>query len=97
MQIAYSSPAGTDSNLHALILRRIAEVGQVSVAESLGVATSTVSRWMSGQQGIPIEMLGPLFDVLGIYVSEDATITQEIKLPQREYDALCVLARKALE
>ena len=87
----------TARNTIALILRRIADVGSCSVAESLDVSVSTVSRWMSNQQGIPLDKLGELFEVLGIYLTEDADDTVEIKLSESEYNALRTLASKALE
>ncbi len=90
-------PDASARNLQHLILLRVSQVGMQSVAESLEVATSTVSRWVSCQQGIPLDKLEDLFEVLGLYVSEDSTSTQEIRVSTAHYEALRTLAREALD
>lgn len=89
--------ATTTRKIENLIVRRIAEVGRESVAETMECDVSNISRVMSNQQGMLLERMDEFFEILGIYVSEDSSITQEVKLDQAEYDALRTLARKSLE
>lgn len=67
------------------IRMRIAERSQKSVADALQTSTSSVSRFISGQEGVLIHRVGPLMEALGL-----AVITQE------ELSALRMFARRGI-
>lgn len=79
----------------ALIRHRISDDGQEQVAQKSGINQSTISRILSGCQGIPLERLGELLSALDLeLVTRD---TNAVVISRAEFDALRLLARKSLE
>ena len=79
---------GTSRKISASILRALASVGQVRVAESLGVSESTVSRWKDKE----IDEMGQLLAVLGL-----KSVPQDYKCyDPKSIDALLTLAKERL-
>jgi len=82
------------TSLQTLILRRFATVGQKAVALDTKIDDSMLSRFLSGERGLKLDQIGPVFDALGLRVVEaDGEI---VSLPVEELNAYKLLARKAL-
>ena len=71
--------------IESLLRYRIAEASQAAVAEALDVSPSTVARIVSGETGVVLERIGPLFGALGLTV-----------LTREELAALRLFASKGL-
>ena len=73
----------------ALMLQRLASLGQTAVADALGVSESTVSRWKDGD----IEKTAITLAVLGLRVVRD----DERTVDPRKLAALVALAADGFE
>lgn len=76
------------SALELQIRREISRVGEQAIADKVGRNISSVSKWLSGSTGIPIEMIESLLDALGFSVVPSGYVVIEAK----EHDALVELA-----
>lgn len=94
MELSAMSPASQELAERArpfasLILRRLADVGQVRLAEAIGVSEATISRWKDSDVQRTAEMLL----ALGLRVwPEDAII-----LERPDYIALLQMADRGLQ
>ena len=86
--------AKTTNNTESLMLRRVAEVTQVKVANTLGRDSSYVSRFFARTGGLHIDELEDVFSTLGLKLiqCEEDTVT----LPKEQYEALRILAKKGI-
>lgn len=74
---------------HSTILQHLASIGQVRVAETLGLSESTVSRW----KDVEIERIGKMLAVLGLRV---VPITMKC-YPADKLAAIFTLAKAHME
>ncbi|MEX3628443.1 MAG: helix-turn-helix transcriptional regulator [Burkholderia sp.] len=82
-------------SVEALIRHRVAQVSQDAVAEKAGMKPCTVSRILSGNQGVPLERLGDFLRALGLDVwSQEG---DDVRISRAKLDALRLLAKDALE
>lgn len=81
-------------DLHAAILRRLAQIKSAPVAAAIGHDESHISRVASGERGIRISELQAFLAALGFEVVE--TGGNSVTLPREKLRALKVLARDAL-
>ena len=81
-------------NIEQEVLRAIAERGVGTVAQRIGLDDSSVSRIISGQQGIKLEHLEPFLRSLGMRII--TTEAEIVAMPADELEALRVLAMKGL-
>jgi transcriptional regulator with XRE-family HTH domain len=80
--------------VEALIRHRIAQASQDSVAEKAGMKACTVSRILSGNQGVPLERLGDFLRALGLDVwAQDG---DDVRISRAKLDALRLLAKESL-
>ena len=75
----------SDRNIETLIRSRLAVTRQATIAEALDMSPSNISRWLSGQDPVPLQRIGPFLDALGLVV-----------LTRPEYDALRLFAARNL-
>ncbi len=85
------------SATESLILRRIAQVQQNRLAESVGITTSQVSRIVAGQQGITLPHLGNFLQALDLEITGNDREEGIVTVASEEYEALKTLATKYLE
>lgn len=86
--------AATPSNLESLVLRRLAGVKNLSVAQAISHDEAHVSRIASGERGLRLHELEPFFNALGLRLIEcDGAV---VSLPAEEVASMRYLARKAL-
>lgn len=78
-------PHASARKVESLIRSRVAERSQKTVAFDMGTDTSAVSRWLSGQTGIPLQDVGGLLDALCLEV-----------VPREELAALRMFAGRHL-
>lgn len=58
--------SASTSNTESLLLRRLAQVHQTTVAEAIGSSTTHISHFASGERGLRIHQLGPALEALGL-------------------------------
>ncbi len=78
----------------SMLLRKVAEVSQNTVAEAIGRDNSTVSRIFSHQTGIHIDELEDFLRAMNLTIIECPGET--ITISHDEYQALKFLASKGL-
>ena len=83
------------SNLHSLLLQRIASVKNLAIAQSINHDEGHVSRITSGERGLRIGEIEGFLSSLGLRVIECAGPIASI--PADELAALKLLARKGLQ
>jgi transcriptional regulator with XRE-family HTH domain len=82
-------------SVEALIRHRVAQLSQEAVADKAGMKACTVSRILSGNQGVPLERLGDFLRALGLDVwSQEG---DDVRISRAKLDALRLLAKDALE
>jgi len=85
-----SSPATRTSNLHSLILQRVATVKNSSIAVAIAHDEGHISRITSGERGLRITELEPFFKALSLRVIEcDGQVST---IPTKELEAYKLLA-----
>ena len=94
MTEASSTPVATTSKTESLVLRRLAGVKNVVVAQAIKHDEGHVSRIASGERGLRLGELEAFLKALGLRIIE--CDGQVVTLPAEEHEALRVLARKAL-
>lgn len=67
------------SNIESMLLRRLAQVHQKTVAEAIGSDETHVSRFASGERGLRIHQLGPALDSLGLKLVDASDVTVDAK------------------
>lgn len=82
-------------SLEALIRNRIAQLQQETVANRANMKACTVSRILSGAQGVPLEKIGIFLSAVGLEVV--ANDGDEVMVPRDRLRALTLLAKSALE
>lgn len=75
----------SDRNIETLIRARVAATRGCVIAEALDMSPSGVSRWVSGQDPVPLARIGPFLEALGLVV-----------MARAEYDALRLFAARNL-
>lgn len=78
----------------AFLLRRIAMTHQNVIAEHTDTSTSQINRIVAKQAGIPLDKVVPFLNAIGMDVVERQG--DMVTVPRDEFEAVCVLARKAL-
>jgi hypothetical protein len=53
------------SKTHSTLLQRFAQVGQTAVEKASGVDNTLLSKFCSGERGLRIDQLEPIFTALG--------------------------------
>lgn len=82
-------------SIEALIRSKIARLSQETVADLAKMKPCTVSRILSGAQGIPLEKLGIFLVAVGLeLVADDADV---VRVNREHLGALKLLARASLE
>ncbi len=82
-------------SIEALIRSKIARLSQDMVASRMGMKPCTVSRILSGSQGIPLEKLGAFLKAVDLDVlAEDADV---VRVGRDHLRALKLLARSSLD
>ncbi|MBN6739129.1 helix-turn-helix transcriptional regulator [Acidithiobacillus sp. MC6.1] len=83
----------TSRDTYGMLMRRIAQVTQASVAKELNISTSQMSRVVAGETGITLEKLPEFLAALGIEIHEiSAHDRQVVTIPEKEYEALITMA-----
>lgn len=87
--------AASSSTLHSLVLRKVAGVKNLTVAQAIGHDEGHVSRICSGERGLKLHELEAFLTSLGLKVieCEGALVT----MPAEKFQALQYLAREALQ
>lgn len=83
------------SNLHSLLLQRIASVKNLAIAQAINHDEGHVSRITSGERGLRIGEIEGFLKSLGLRVIECAGPIASV--PADELAALKLLARKGLQ
>lgn len=79
----------------SLIRQEIRRHTQQGIAEAMNVGDSTVSRWLSGETGIPLDKIGSLLFALGLKVVHEGDGFELVD--SREVDALLHFARREID
>ncbi len=80
-------------DVYGLLMRRIAQVTQASVAKDLGISTSQMSRIVAAETGITIDKIPEFLDALGLRLLEvDGPNKQVVTIPENHYMALVTMA-----
>lgn len=80
-----AQPHASDRNIETLIRARVAATRQAVIAEALDMSPSGISRWVSGQDPVPLARIGAFLDALGLVV-----------MTRAEHDALRLFAARNL-
>ncbi|HEY4530941.1 MAG TPA: CII family transcriptional regulator [Luteimonas sp.] len=80
--------------VEAAILRALADKGQSKVAEATGISETKISRFKS-DGGLSLHEIAGLLSGLGLAIIDTGN-TEVATIPREEFDALRVLARRAL-
>ncbi len=86
--------SASSSNLESLVLRRVASVKNITVAQAIKHDEGHVSRVMSGERGLKLAELQAFFDVLGLKVIECEGPT--VTISAKTYESLTHLLKEAL-
>lgn len=79
-----------EQEFHRALGRRTAEARrergwtQEQLAEEMGVAAVTVSRWETGQRGMSVATLATLADALGVSLGDLLDVERELPAPDRD-------------
>ena len=90
--------AADSRNAESIILRRLADVSQADAARVTGISESRLSRWKNNDAnggGLSLAETAAVLAALGLHPV--AVGTEAVTIPAAEYEALRLLARKALD
>lgn len=97
-----ANPAGEIAadarNVETLLLRTLADVGQVQVAARAGISDTRLSRFKNAAQdggGLQLPEVAAVIAAMGLAVI-DTRPSDVVSMPTAEVEALRTLARKAL-
>lgn len=79
-------------NTELKLFKILNNVGQQKIADLLGVTQQEASKKLNGENGFKLTQLAQVFDAGGIQLAGRG----DVVIPKDEYDALKVLAKKAL-
>ncbi len=82
-------------SVEALIRKQVAQLSQETVAGRADMKPCTVSRILSGAQGVPLEKIGIFLSAVGLEVM--ANDGDEVLVQRDRLRALTLLAKSALE
>ena len=71
--------SATGSATESMILRRLAQVHQKTVATAIGSDETLVSRFASGERGLRINQIGPALEAMGLKLVDASEQTVDSK------------------
>lgn len=92
MSAVSPQPSASARKLLQVILQRVATVKNSTVGDAIGKDESTVSRIVSGESGVRLEVLHPFLAALGLKVVDAGRICIDVE----KYNAMLVLAKRAI-
>ncbi len=92
MSTPYPQASASARKLVQVIMRRLAQVKNLRVAEAIGKDESTISRIASNEAGVRLNDMYAFFDVLGLKLVDSGQISVDRKI----YESYKILAAAAL-
>jgi len=88
--VGFMANQTNEQELHRALGQRTADARrqrgwtQEQLAEEMGVAAVTVSRWETGQRGMSVATLASLADALGVSLGDLLDVDRELPAPERD-------------
>ena len=92
MSSACAQPSARARKVVQVILQRVAGVKNQAVGDAIGKDESTVSRIVSGEIGVKLELLEPFLTSLALKIVDANRICIDVE----KYNAMLILAKRAI-